>query len=260
MRGAHAITRLGVDVGRLIDGTGTLIEIRGFDVAVEPEVERGGLLPLVASLEHFGRLLEEPRTLEGLSREPAVFRELGVIRRRARDRKASETILEIAPIIFSGTPVVTRLRADLRRFQVVADPLEDGRRFGQSAGMDEQPRRLVVLSVTLMDLGRVTKASVVLENLRRPLPIARSRAGIALACPACAFIFLSQAENFLPTGAALGGTKQKNAPQQRFGRYELGWQDNQTQTNTCKILRRAGVRRCFYYTDGCSDWNTRLTA
>jgi len=79
-----------------------------------------------------------------------------------------------------------------------------------------------------------------------------------LTCTKCTKTFEALDEDN-PMKAALGGTEQKDTPQERLGRDELGWQDNRTQESTCKILRGAGIRWCFYYTDACSEWNTRLT-
>ena len=129
--GAHAITRLGVDVGGSVYGTGALIKIGRLDVATELRIKSPRLFPMLSPLQNLGRLFEETRSLEGEPGEAAITNELGVVGWRACPGQTTETIFEMVPVVLGSSLVVAGLGADLRRFFKVADPLESGGRLGQ---------------------------------------------------------------------------------------------------------------------------------
>ena len=171
-------------------------------MAIELQEERRRFLPLIATLEHLGGLLEKPRPLEGLPRETAVLRELRVIGGRACHCQAPEPFFEIAAVVLSGPPIVTRLGTDFGRLQIVPDPLEDRGSLGESACLDEQTRRFVILALALIDLGGISKTTVVLENLGRTLPIARSVLRVPFRLRDSRFL-LADPEDLLPSRATL---------------------------------------------------------
>ena len=102
-----------------------MVEVGCFDVTVELQKKRRRLVPLLAALEHFSGLLQHPRPLERLARQPAVFGELRVIRGRACDGEATETLLQELAVVLAGPLVVSGLSAHLRGFQVMSDALEN---------------------------------------------------------------------------------------------------------------------------------------
>ena len=94
LRRADAIACLSVSVCRLVHGPGSLVQLGCFDVTVELQKKRRRVVPLLSALEHFSGLLQQSRPCERLARQPAVFGELRVIRGRACDGEATETLLQ----------------------------------------------------------------------------------------------------------------------------------------------------------------------
>src|SRR3990172_2929567 len=134
-------------------------------MAVELQKQRRRLLPLLSALEHLRRLLQEPGALERLAGKTSVLGELRVIRGGAGDHHAAESILEVSPVVLPGAAVVSRLSADLRRFQEVAHALEDVGCFGERPRLDPEARRFVVLAVALVALGGFAKTPALLDDL-----------------------------------------------------------------------------------------------